>query len=336
MTVGVTWPYNSRAYDQSVSSVNALPQRILGGAALAGVALACAWTLCVNLAGLRANEASALRGDRLAVAGRANKLAVTQLPELATANIAALPFDARFSAAFTSGVPETFRLASVEQPDAHQQQPARRLARSESLPHGGTPRGRRSAAPAGGNDQQVTSGTWSPPAHRGILARLFGGPDTSPSIFAKLFGPSPDKVALAYASADTSGVTAGLYDRQTAVYDISAHMVYLPNGTALEAHSGLGDELDDPGSAKERNRGVTPPDVYTLRPRERMFHGVQALRLIPVDESKVFGRSGLLAHTFMLGPNGQSNGCVSFRDYDAFLQAYENGQITRLAVVAHL
>ena len=42
MTVGVTWPYNSRAYDQGISSVNALPQRILGGAALAGVALACA------------------------------------------------------------------------------------------------------------------------------------------------------------------------------------------------------------------------------------------------------------------------------------------------------
>jgi hypothetical protein len=38
----------------------------------------------------------------------------------------------------------------------------------------------------------------------------------------------------------------------------------------------------------------------------------------------------------MLGPNGQSNGCVSFRDYAAFLRAYENGQIKRLAVVAGL
>ena len=79
-----------------------------------------------------------------------------------------------------------------------------------------------------------------------------------------------------------------------------------------------------------------PPDVYNLRPREHLFHGVAALRLIPVDETKVFGRSGLLAHTFMLGPNGQSNGCVSFRDYNAFLQAYQNGEITKLAVVTHL
>jgi len=342
MTVGVTWPYNSRAYDQGISSVNALPQRILGGAALAGVALACAWTLCVNLDGLTANEASSTRGDRLPVAaGRSNKLAVMQAPELASARIAALPFDSRFSAAFTTGVPEsTFRLASVEQPDARQQGPVRRLARTESLPHG-TSRARRSAAPAATN-QQAASDTWSPPAdHRSIFQRLFGTSSASPSIFAKLFGaPSSNKVELAYASADTDGMTAGttggLYDRQTAVYDISAHVVYLPNGTALEAHSGLGDQLDDPDSAHERNRGVTPPDVYTLRPREHLFHGVAALRLIPVDESKVFGRSGLLAHTFMLGPNGQSNGCVSFKDYSAFLQAYENGEITKLAVVAHL
>jgi hypothetical protein len=38
----------------------------------------------------------------------------------------------------------------------------------------------------------------------------------------------------------------------------------------------------------------------------------------------------------MLGPNGDSNGCVSFRDYEAFLKAYENGQINKLAVVTRL
>jgi len=38
----------------------------------------------------------------------------------------------------------------------------------------------------------------------------------------------------------------------------------------------------------------------------------------------------------MLGPNGDSNGCVSFKDYNAFLRAYQNGQINKLAVVARL
>jgi hypothetical protein len=35
-------------------------------------------------------------------------------------------------------------------------------------------------------------------------------------------------------------------DSRTAIYDISARTVYLPNGEKLEAHSGLGDKRDDP------------------------------------------------------------------------------------------
>jgi hypothetical protein len=64
---------------------------------------------------------------------------------------------------------------------------------------------------------------------------------------------------------------------------------------------------------------------------------VKALRLIPVDgEGATYGRSGLLAHTYMLGPNGDSNGCVSFKDYNAFLNAYRNQGIKKLAVVARV
>jgi hypothetical protein len=110
----------------------------------------------------------------------------------------------------------------------------------------------------------------------------------------------------------------------------------MPDGTRLEAHSGLGNRLDDPRYADERMHGVTPPNVYDLELREAPFHGVRALRMIPEDESRTFGRSGILAHTYMLGPNGDSNGCVSFKNYDAFLQAYLNQKIKRLAVVARL
>jgi hypothetical protein len=132
-----------------------------------------------------------------------------------------------------------------------------------------------------------------------------------------------------------SGPVAG-YDKYTAVYDISARTVYMPDGTRLEAHSGLGNRLDDPRFVNERNRGATPPHLYDLTPREELFHGVQALRLTPVGDGDVFGRAGLLAHSFMLGPNGDSNGCVSFRNYDAFLRAYQQGLVRRLAVVARL
>ena len=41
----------------------------------------------------------------------------------------------------------------------------------------------------------------------------------------------------------------------------------------------------------------------------------------------------MLAHTYMLGPKGDSNGCVSFKDYERFLRAYLNGEVKRLIVV---
>jgi Protein of unknown function (DUF2778) len=170
------------------------------------------------------------------------------------------------------------------------------------------------------------------------------------SITDKLWGKQEERGSLlAYASADAS-ITGSIgqkqnpalggsapYERDTAVYDISAHMVYLPDGSKLEAHSGLGSMLDDPGSAKIRMHGVTPPHIYELTQREALFHGVPALRLNPIGgDDAVYGRSGLLAHTFMLGPNGDSNGCVSFRDYNAFLNAYRNQGIKKLAVVTRV
>jgi Protein of unknown function (DUF2778) len=126
------------------------------------------------------------------------------------------------------------------------------------------------------------------------------------------------------------------YDHYTAVYDISARVVYLPDGTRLEAHSGLGQALDNPRFVAERAVGPTPPNLYQLTLREALFHGVQAIRLNPVGDGSVYGRDGFLAHPFMLGPNGDSNGCVSVKGYEAFLRAYQNGQINKLAVVAKL
>jgi hypothetical protein len=125
-------------------------------------------------------------------------------------------------------------------------------------------------------------------------------------------------------------------DGHTAIYDIVAHRVYLPNGQRLEAHSGWGNYLDDPRYVSEMDRGPTPPNVYDLSLREEPFHGVRAIRLIPVGGGNMFGRDGMLAHSYMLGPTGQSNGCVSFSDYSAFLNAFLSGEINRLVVVEHL
>ena len=121
-----------------------------------------------------------------------------------------------------------------------------------------------------------------------------------------------------------------------AIYDIAAHTVYMPNGDTLEAHSGLGEKLDNPRYVNVRMKGPTPPNVYKMTMRERVFHGVRAIRLTPVDESKMFGRDGMLAHTYMLRNRGHSNGCVVFSNYPAFLAAFQRGEVERLVVVERL
>lgn len=125
-------------------------------------------------------------------------------------------------------------------------------------------------------------------------------------------------------------------ESHTAIYDIVAHTVYLPDGRRLEAHSGLGRFLDDPHFIAQKTRGPTPPNVYRLSLRGQLFHGVRAIRLNPEDDHKMFGRDGILAHTYMLGPSGQSFGCVSFKNYPEFLEAFLRGEVDRLVVVPHL
>jgi hypothetical protein len=167
-------------------------------------------------------------------------------------------------------------------------------------------------------------------------------PSDSRTAFQKLADLVPMRFTLASLTpgdglfAEKPDLGALGYDNLTAVYDISARAVYLPNGARLEAHSGLGSLMDDPSHVNQRMVGATPPAVYDLKPRERLFHGVAALRMTPVGESDALGRSGLLVHSYMLGPNGDSNGCVSIKDYDRFLKAYNNGEVTRLVVVPNL
>ncbi len=169
-------------------------------------------------------------------------------------------------------------------------------------------------------------------------------PDAATTPAAKLTRPS--RTQLAYARPDDAGMDnepvwkapTSLPNARTrvAIYDISAARVYLPNGEQLEAHSGLGQMIDNPRYVNQKNRGPTPPHTYDLTLRESLFHGVEAIRLNPVDARAIYGRDGLLAHTYMLGRRGDSNGCVSFKDYRRFLAAFKRGEVNRLLVVPHL
>ncbi len=196
------------------------------------------------------------------------------------------------------------------------------VAPQPELPKLGEPPKAKSSATA---SVQVALATPTPPAPSRFAkardmaqrakAAVMGVAGDKPGMVEKLWGKEPSQGSLlAYASADVSATGSingsgvkeqnpmlggsAPYDRETAVYVITAKTVYLPDGTQLEAHSGLGSKMDDPRFSHVRMQGVTPPHIYTLKPREALFHGVPALRLNPIGgEDKIFGRDGLLAHT---------------------------------------
>jgi hypothetical protein len=344
------------AVDHRNSPRKSLSQNVFGGAALACIVLGCAWTLTANILETSADPTAAsasvesvagsgnavtfsARFDALGAGAEGLSVVRKSAPVVAKASAAirktymALldvtyslgPPPGSFSATMPRGPDRQLAMLSPDQSETEEVAPvaptaAQRAAESVPLP---------ASRPS---TLRLLASREIAKAKAAILAVTTS---EKPTIFEKLYGkPQAKGSLLAFASADFSDVSipgpgkaspmgnAAPYDRSTAVYDISARTVYLPDGTRLEAHSGLGEKLDDP---------------RYLEPREALFHGVPALRLKPLGgEEAIYGRTGLLAHTYMLGPNGDSNGCVSFKDYYAFLNAYRNGGIKRLAVVARV
>ena len=179
-------------------------------------------------------------------------------------------------------------------------------------------------------------------------AALAGGlPDLGPLPLAKprdlaARKPAEKPVELAYARPGPSAMddeereaqTSFRGRKRTAYYDISAGVVYMPNGEKLEAHSGIGKMRDNPKYAHVKMKGPTPPGTYKLTMREALFHGVAAVRLTPTNGIAPLGRTGLLAHTYLLRSNpGDSHGCVAFAEYPRFLKAFRRGEITHMVIV---
>jgi hypothetical protein len=164
-------------------------------------------------------------------------------------------------------------------------------------------------------------------------------PDRTPAkttVFSQMGAPMEQQASIPPVTRMPPVSAIGRNDG-VAVYDISAAVVYMPNGERLEAHSGLGSMVDNPRYVDRRNVGSTPPNTYNLVALEGRFHGVEALRMVPVSGSNTFGRDGFLTHTYMLqGRPGESNGCVVFPNYDRFLTAFTRGAVRRLVVVASL
>ena len=345
---------------------------IAGGAAIAFVTLACGWTLYSNVFGsnpfgtgyeLASRDARvvfvpASPGlDHQTFTDRFAALTDVAADEQPALTVEQKNYAALMDVTHSLGAPPVmFKPTVVAAPDTPKPGPSRaEIARAPAvaLPPATPARVASIPLPASRpNDFKFAQQPRVKPGHSEMVERaknaaLAAMASKTPSLFDKLFGktPAPGPV-LAYAGSDGGVMNDGSSatpggssedDKLTAIYDITARTVYMPDGSKLEAHSGLGSKLDDPRYVNVRMHGATPPHIYTLKPREALFHGVAALRLTPVGgEGAIHGRTGLLAHTYMLGPNGDSNGCVSFKDYNAFLKAYQRGEVRRLVVVASL
>lgn len=353
------------------SSRTSSPLNIVGGAAIAFVTLACGWTLYSNVfgsnpfgAGVDAPVAerrvvftAAAPGlDQQAFADRFTALTVTAtVDEPPALTVEQKNYAALMDVTHSLGAPPVmFKPTVVAAPDNQKSAPARaEIASAPDVALPPTPLARVASVPlpsARPTDFKFPQSRVKPGhsemVERAKNAALAAMASKTPSLFDKLFGRTTPGPVLAYAGSDggvmsdgTSATPGGSSedDKLTAIYDITARTVYMPNGTKLEAHSGLGSKMDDPRYVHVRMHGATPPHIYTLKPREALFHGVAALRLTPVGgEGAIHGRTGLLTHSYLLGPNGDSNGCVSFKDYNAFLKAYQNGEVKRLVVVASM
>jgi hypothetical protein len=303
---------------------NAFPQKLFGGIGIGLIALGCGWTLYANLLGTRDEDVfpapavtvATARPDAPAAAPRKRSLLTAPVFDIAlidsTRSLGLPPV------AFSQSAPLKSALQAAQQQV--------RVVQSVPMP-APRPAGLGSPVQAAAQGKAVAAAADNP------FEKLFGKPRES--------GP-----ALAYAAPDGGVFNDGQgksparlppNDGQTAIYDIAARTVHLPDGTRLEAHSGLGPKMDDPRYVHVKMHGATPPHVYDLAPREALFHGVEALRMHPVGGAEaIHGRAGLLTHNYLLGPNGQSNGCVSFKDYDVFLRAYKDGKVKRMIVVASL
>jgi hypothetical protein len=158
-----------------------------------------------------------------------------------------------------------------------------------------TPNGRSTA------DVEQTDGVVLPPdTGEHARARRAAGqsaPDAAPASSQRV---AASKKRLAALETPNESSSPSDPDPHTAIYDISSHTVYLPNGRRLEAHSGFGSYMDDVRYVSARARGPTPPNVYMLSMREQLFHDVRAIRLTPVGDGNMFGRAGILAHPYML------------------------------------
>ena len=174
--------------------------------------------------------------------------------------------------------------------------------------------------------------------NRSLIEKMF---DQRPASGPQASGPAlayavPEGGVTGIARSVISGGQSG-YNRRTAIYDISAHTVYLPNGaTAGGAFGSRRRDRTIRASCMKECAGRRHQMFTSLLRANSFFMGFKRCVSNPSARAIFSDAPDFWRILICSCANGASNGCVSFKNYDAFLQAYQNGEIKHLAVVAHL
>lgn len=250
---------------------------------------------------------------------------------------------AAFSAVLKA--PEEEELSASQDPDAGDEAAA--LPDYEDTPTAGPlpqtrPAGEQAQKPAAAekekSDLRQNEATATPKAEEANVAKKADDRETPKQqkvAYARPEDPTENSSGSGFGQALRTmfggGAKAG---NGVAVYDITAAKVYMPDGSVLEAHSGIGKMADNPRYVDVKMTGPTPPHTYNLRMRETRFHGVEAIRMLPIDGRNKHGRDGFLTHSYLLrGNRAESHGCVAFKDYPRFLTAFKQGKVRQIVVV---
>jgi len=177
---------------------------------------------------------------------------------------------------------ETNRASGVEESESPPEQPAPPYDSFDERFAG--PTGSPGSAPARTvetEDEEDADNELLPPSERAPVHPAVGrsAGRVAPVTLSPLAGASKKRIRTADLLTDLNSLPD--VDSHTAIYDIAAHTVYLPDGYRLEAHSGLGGYMDDARYVNVKGRGATPPNIYDLALRERSFHGVRDWPLGP-------------------------------------------------------
>jgi hypothetical protein len=125
--------------------------------------------------------------------------------------------------------------------------------------------------------------------------------------------PNHHGAAAQPAQQDHEPLSGSFARSNTLVYHVRSGRLEF-NGRVYDAGSGNRNGYNNPSMSHVSKRGPVPAGVFPVTPREGLFHGTEAWRVLDTP-----GRSGILIHPASVRlrgrPFGESMGCIAVKEH---------------------